>query len=202
MLNWKEKLMALTVLVLLIGALIGLARCTKVEAAELPGRCDQYRAGVEQAAVGRCPAISIASKGAQIMVESSCRDNARSSVGARYATQIMPATERWFVGFDAMARSLPRGSRERGLSIQAGYLCLVYWDVSRHRPPTVDDHCRLAWAAYHSGPGGIATAVRRAGASSWEAIKPRLGRYGRAYPDSVLGRVPAFRLLGWPTEGC
>lgn len=164
-------------------------------AQKIPDRCHSYLPVIEQAERGLCKVVDHAFKGSQILVESSCKDNARSHVGARYATQFMPATERWVAQIDPVTKALPSLSRERGVRMQAWYLCYLYKEVEKRvNPPDECNHFLLMFAAYHSGPHG----VLRHKQNTWSATKPRLGRYGRAYPGSILKYVTQFHVQGWP----
>lgn len=48
---------------------------------------------------------------------------------------------------------------------------------------------KLALAAYHSGPGNVDAAIKKAGTREPDAVIAQLGPVGRVYPDQTLGRT-------------
>jgi hypothetical protein len=178
--------------------------------AQIPATCAQYEVTLVRAVVERMgPGSPVALFAGQMMQESSCNSQAKSSAGALGLTQFMPDTASWIATIDNSLQPAEPLNPQWAIRAQVAYM---FWLSKRTHGLTECDTYAFALSSYNGGEGWLhrdQRAAQAAGANPaiWfgsvdihpdRKRNPGMIAENRGYPQRILFKLqPQFVAAAW-----
>lgn len=177
---------------------------------QVPATCVQYQLSMAKALANRAgPNAPLALFAAQMLQESSCNSQAKSSAGALGLTQFMPDTANWIATIDNSLQPAEPLNAEWAIRAQIAYM---YWLAHRTSGLTECDTMSFALSSYNGGEGWLhrdqrATQAAGANPAIWfGAVElhadtrrhPGMVAENRGYPQRIVFKLqPLFVAADW-----